>query len=141
MRPLLLILLAIALFGTGFLLFKETGKNMTYYYEVDEVSPTLLRTIKMSGIVTPGSLTRDPENQRIRFVIAGKTRTYPVVYRGTVPDIFREGIQVVVTGKFDPEGIFIASELLAKCPSKYLPQGSPQDFSDSAPFPITHLAP
>ena len=57
--------------------------------------------------------------------------TIPVSYAGTVPDIFREGIQVVVEGRIDEAGTFQAETLLAKCPSKYQEAG--QLSSDPAP--------
>lgn len=135
-RTLLITALLLGLLGTGFFLFQETGKSMSFYYEVDEVPPQTTAEIKMSGIVEPGSLEKDPHTRTLLFTVAGKTRKYPVRYQGTVPDIFREGIQVVVTGRFQG-GVFEARELLAKCPSKYLPQGSPQDFSPtSLPPPL-----
>lgn len=144
-RNLILAFLILALFTSGFLLFKETGRNMTYYYEVDEIQAPPAHRVKISGIVRAGTLVKDPAEKRIRFIISGQRQSYPVEYSGALPDIFREGIQVVVTGRFDTEGVFHASELLAKCPSKYLPQGSRADFSGSSlnspPLPLPSRAP
>jgi cytochrome c-type biogenesis protein CcmE len=107
----------------------EVGRGMTYYYEVDEVTPeTAPRNFKLSGKVDPGSIVRDPAKGTLSFVLAGGVHKYPVVYKGVVPDIFRDGIQVVVEGGFTPDGSFSAHSLLAKCPSKYIPKGKAEDF-------------
>jgi hypothetical protein len=101
--------------------------------------------------VVEGSIVKDEEERVIRFAIratkaAGEpsdaaagtppgspAASIPVVYAGTVPDIFREGIQVVVEGKMGSDGTFEAETLLAKCPSKYQEAG--QLSAEPAPAP------
>ena len=53
------------------------------------------------------------------FTAAQDGATIPVVYRGTLPDIFKPGIQVVVEGRLEQDGVFHARTLLAKCPSRF----------------------
>lgn len=121
-------LVAIAL---GWLVFAGTRKNLVYYYEVDELLATPQRfheDIRISGDVVANSIERDPASRELRFAIAdldapSGAPSMPVVYRGTVPDIFRPGIQVVVEGRLAPDGTFQAETLLAKCPSKYQAAG------------------
>ena len=131
----------------GYLVYAGTKDNLVYYYEVDEVQAAAARTdgkIRISGDVVEGSIVRDDDAGEIRFAIRGATdaegrepgasaagATIPVTYAGTVPDIFREGIQVVVEGRIDEGGTFQAETLLAKCPSKYQEAG--QLSSDPAP--------
>lgn len=115
----------------SYLVYAGTKDNLVYYYEVDEVQAAAASTdgkLRISGDVVEGSITRDEVSREIRFSIQGTTagagsRTIPVVYGGTVPDIFREGIQVVVEGRMGEEGTFEAETLLAKCPSKYQEAG------------------
>ncbi len=55
----------------------------------------------------------------MRFKIAGGGQTIPVVYRGTLPDIFKPGVQVVVDGHLASSGVFQADQLETKCPSRF----------------------
>ena len=124
----------------GWLLFAATRDNLTYYYEIDELRAASARTdgkIRLSGDVVPGSISRDDATRRIRFAIRGTeapagSLEVPVVYGGTVPDIFRPDIQVVVEGRLDEGGTFHAETLLAKCPSKYQAEGA---LDEAAPAP------
>jgi len=58
----------------------------------------------------------------IRFVVADHTASAPVVYRGDLPDLFREGQGVVATGAFDGKGVFVATTILAKHDERYMPR-------------------
>lgn len=115
----------------AWLVYAGTRDNLVYYYEVGEVQAAAAKTggkLRISGDVVEGSIVRDDAERRIRFAIrgtaaAGRAETISVVYAGTVPDIFREGIQVVVEGRMGDDGTFEAETLLAKCPSKYQEAG------------------
>jgi cytochrome c-type biogenesis protein CcmE len=98
-------------------------EGMVYYLTVSEFYgkvPTLGdQGVRVSGKVAKGSIERDATNLNINFVITDGKENLPVFYHGVVPDIFGEDIEVVVEGKFSPEGSFRASNLLTKCPSKF----------------------
>ena len=135
------IILVIGLAAVGYALFAETGSNMTFYYEVDQVAPAEVagERIKLSGIVRPGSIQRDAATLRTDFVVAGTEQGIQVTYTGPVPDIFRDGVQVVVTGTFaDGTTHFVADELLAKCPSKYQAEASRKDFEHLEDYEIEY---
>ena len=142
----------------SYLVYAGTKDNLVYYYEVDEVQAAAASTdgrIRVSGDVVEGSILKDEETREIRFAIrAAKSggegdydvegrsgdaasgsaaESIPVIYAGTVPDIFREGIQVVVEGTMGSDGTFEAETLLAKCPSKYQEAG--QLSAEPAPAP------
>lgn len=149
-RPVRLGRLAIGILlvasATGFLVYKATGENLTYYREVDELlAATDIpagEKIRLSGDVVAGSVVRSDESRAIRFEVTetggdGSARI-PVAYAGTVPDIFKPGIQVVVEGRMDGSGTFQAETLLAKCPSKYQAAG---DLSEDASYPEGAPAP
>lgn len=118
--------------AVAYLVFAATRDNLTYYYELDELEAATARTdgkIRLSGDVVPGSIVKEGSARRIRFAIRGTdappgSTEVPVVYGGTVPDIFRPDIQVVVEGRLDEGGTFHAETLLAKCPSKYQAEGA-----------------
>lgn len=117
--------------ATGFLVYKATGDNLTYYREVDELlaAPGSAEgKIRLSGDVVEGSIVRSDVSREIQFAITspnagGESARIPVVYSGSVPDIFKPGIQVVVEGSLQEDGTFRARTLLAKCPSKYQAAG------------------
>lgn len=143
--------IALVASALGYLVYAGTKDNLVYYYEVDEVQAAAARTggkLRISGDVVEGSIVRDEEAREIRFSIRRSTMgqaaadeetaaptgaSIPVAYAGTVPDIFREGIQVVVEGKMGSDGTFEAETLLAKCPSKYQEAG--QLSAEPAPAP------
>ena len=125
----------------AYLVYAGTRDNLVYYYEIGEVQAAAAKTdgkIRISGDVVAGSIVKDEKAREIRFAIeatkagggpeagaagSGSVESIPVVYAGTVPDIFREGIQVVVEGRLAEDGTFRAETLLAKCPSKYQEAG------------------
>ena len=118
--------IALVAAALSYLVYAGTKDNLVYYYEIDEVQAAAANIdgkIRISGDVVEGSIAKDAESREIRFAIGGPAETIPVVYAGTVPDIFREGIQVVVEGRMGADGTFEAETLLAKCPSKYQEAG------------------
>ena len=77
--------------------------------------------LKMGAKVVPGSVHRDPSNRQIDFQVSDGVRTYPVTYRGLVPDTFTDAndIEVVVEGRLNRDGVIRATDVLAKCGSRY----------------------
>ena len=77
--------------------------------------------VRLGGMVERGSIKRESDGLTIHFVVSdGKART-PVVYRGIVPDLFREGSGVVADGKIMVNGTFVADNILAKHDERYMP--------------------
>jgi cytochrome c-type biogenesis protein CcmE len=79
------------------------------------------KRFRLGGLVKPGSVTRG-DDALIRFSITDGNREIPVVYRGIVPDLFREGQGVVAEGALDPQGTFKADSVLAKHDERYMPR-------------------
>ena len=76
--------------------------------------------MRLGGMVERGSVQRLPDGLTIRFLLTdGKART-PVVYRGIVPDLFREGSGAVAEGRLE-KGSFVADSILAKHDERYMP--------------------
>ena len=106
-----------------YLVYANTQANAVYYLTVSELkscSTCTAQSVRVAGVVQAGSIVRDDQKQEISFVISDSGRqSLPVVYSGIVPDIFRQGITVVVEGHYTGKGPFQAQTLLAKCPSKF----------------------
>ena len=77
--------------------------------------------LKMSAKVVPGSIRRDDKDRRVDFQVSDGVQSYPVTYRGLVPDTFTDAndIEVIVEGRLGRDGVFHATEVLAKCGSRY----------------------
>lgn len=128
---------AVALVGVvGYLAATGMRESMIYYRTPDELAASLAAdptsrelAVKVGGRVVPGTVQYDPRTLDLRFTIvdiaSGKTR-FPVHYSGPLPDTFKEGRDVVVTGVYAADGNFQASELLTKCGSRY--EASAEDF-------------
>lgn len=77
--------------------------------------------LKVGAKVVPGSVTRQAGARTLDFRITDGTSEFPVTYTGLVPDTFTDAsnIEVIVEGKYGRDGVFHATEVLAKCGSRY----------------------
>jgi cytochrome c-type biogenesis protein CcmE len=95
----------------------------SYFYTPAEIAAGKAadgQSIRLGGMVERGSVRRQPDGVTIRFVLTdGQART-PVVYRGIVPDLFREGSGAVAEGRLE-RGAFMADTILAKHDERYMP--------------------
>ena len=97
-------------------------KNLVFFFSPTQVAAKeapLGRTFRIGGIVEPGSVKRD--GVEVRFAVTDTAKTIPVVYRGSLPDLFREGKMVVAQGQLGADGTFQAREVLAKHDENYMP--------------------
>ena len=96
--------------------------NLVFFFTPTQVSNGEApkgRTFRAGGMVKENSLVRDGNS--VRFVITDTVQEVPVVYVGLLPDLFKEGKGVVAQGKLGNDGIFVASEVLAKHDENYMP--------------------
>ncbi len=80
------------------------------------------RTVRLGGVVEPGSVKFDRTNLELSFVISDGTVKFPVKHSGTPPDLFKEGMGVTVEGKFQGSGqsaVFEGTQLLVKHSEEY----------------------
>lgn len=77
------------------------------------------RTFRVGGMVKTGTVQRD--NLSVAFIVTDTAKEVPVRYTGILPDLFREGKGVVAQGKLGTDGLFQASEVLAKHDENYMP--------------------
>jgi len=105
--------------------------SFQYYATLDEFRTAGMpaKLARVHGYVADGTIERDVEGQQVRFEVratpphagADPGQTLPVIFRSLeVPDMFKDGAEVVVEGRMDPsQQAFVADLVLAKCPSKF----------------------
>lgn len=90
--------------------------------DVQKMGLPLDRPVRIGGMVKQGSLVREPDGVTIKFIVHDDTAsTIPVRFTGIVPNLFREGSGMVAEGRFQPDGTFVATEILAKHDENYMP--------------------
>jgi cytochrome c-type biogenesis protein CcmE len=107
--------------AVGYLLFSAASGSAAYYVTIGELeeraSPD--RNVRVAGNVVGESILWEPRDLRLEFDMVDESGRMTVVYNGSRPDMFRDEAELVVEGKFSPEGVFEARTLMLKCPSKY----------------------
>lgn len=106
------------------LALKAFESNLLYFYSpyqvaAGEAPPN--RSFRVGGLVTPGSVKRDPDSLKVQFVLTDTLKEVTVSYDGILPDLFREGQGIVANGKLDANGVFQAAQVLAKHDENYMP--------------------
>jgi len=106
-----------------FLLLQAFNENMSFYFSTSDVvqgkAPSE-RNFRMGGLVLNGSVQRASDSLTVSFRLTDMAQEVPVVYEGILPDLFREGQGVIVTGRMQGN-CFIAEEVLAKHDENYMP--------------------
>ena len=106
----------------AYLVYGGVNDTMIYYLTVqelkDKVPSVYKQKVRVSGKVVPGSIKKEIDGS-LEFKIADGEETMNVKYKGIVPDIFKDDVEAVVEGLYTPDNVFVASLLLAKCPTKY----------------------
>jgi cytochrome c-type biogenesis protein CcmE len=75
--------------------------------------------MKVGARVVPGSVQKEVATQTLSFHITDGTATYPVLFHGLPPDTFTDSVEVVVEGRLQRDGVIHATDVLAKCGSRY----------------------
>jgi len=102
-----------------YLVWSAASGSAEYYQTISEVrSKPAAGDVRVLGVVQEDVQKLDG-GQEVRFTAADSSARMTVDYRGTLPDIFKPGIQVVVEGRTGGDGVFHARTLLAKCPSRF----------------------
>ncbi len=98
-------------------------ENMLFFYSPTQVlagEPPAGRKFRLGGLVEVGSVSRQPGELKISFIVADLENSLPVSYEGVLPDLFREGQGVIAHGYVQPDGSFRAEEVLAKHDENYM---------------------
>jgi len=123
-RLVLAALAVLAVVAAGLLALSALKDQASFFYAPSDVKRgglPLGRSVRLGGMVQAGSIKRAPDGVTIRFVVTDNAATVPVTFSGIAPDLFREKSGVVAEGQFQPDGSFLATNLLAKHDEKYMP--------------------
>jgi cytochrome c-type biogenesis protein CcmE len=104
------------------LILNAFQSNLVFFFSPTDVAERRApqdRAFRIGGLVEEKSVNRD--GLTVRFNVTDTAKTIPVVYTGILPDLFREGKGVVAQGKLGHDGVFNASEVLAKHDENYMP--------------------
>ena len=112
--------------AVSYLVYAGIRTTSQYYFEIDEFlarrEAHVGQDLKVKGWVRQGSMRWDPATNQLAFELAHKddTAPVPVSYKGILPDMFAEGREVVVDGRYQ-DGALHARQIMTSCPSKYEP--------------------
>jgi cytochrome c-type biogenesis protein CcmE len=135
---------AVIILGTvAYLAFTGGRDNKSYYVTISELQgmgdKAYVRHLRVAGNVAPGSIHRAGTNATFDLLEQG--RKLSVVYQGSEPppDTFKDDAQALAVGTYSHDGVFHATELQAKCASKYAPApAAPPTATTAAAMPVSH---
>jgi cytochrome c-type biogenesis protein CcmE len=124
-RRLIYVTLGLVLIGvTVALVLNAFRSNLVFFYSPTQVADKeapVDKTFRLGGLVEKGSLKRLPDGVTVTFVVTDTGKSIPVRYKGILPDLFKQGKGVVAEGRLEPDGVFHASQVLAKHDENYMP--------------------
>jgi cytochrome c-type biogenesis protein CcmE len=106
------------------LILNAFQSNLVFFFSPSQVLANEAppgRAFRIGGMVEAGSLKRQDDGLTVRFNVTDTAKTVPVVFTGILPDLFREGKGVVAQGSLGPDGVFHATQVLAKHDENYMP--------------------
>jgi len=119
--------IVVGLAGLGiaaFLVANAFRNNLVFFFSPTQVvakEAPVNRTFRIGGLVQEGTLKRENDGLTVRFIVTDTAANVPVVYKGILPDLFKEGRGCVAQGKLGPDGVFQAEQVLAKHDENYMP--------------------
>jgi cytochrome c-type biogenesis protein CcmE len=122
MRAYLILGALVALGLAAFIALTALQDNIVFFRSPSEVAatpPASDRRFRIGGMVQEGSVVRDGLN--VEFIVTDFNAAIAVRYSGMLPDLFREGQGVVAEGRLQPNGVFLADNVLAKHDENYMP--------------------
>lgn len=108
--------------------------NLVFFFSPTQVAAGEApkgKAFRVGGLVKVGSIARGADGVTLRFVMTDMEKEMTVAYKGILPDLFREGKGAVAQGKFGDDGVFVASEVLAKHDENYMPPEAAQALGDA----------
>lgn len=124
-KRIVLIVAGLAVLGVATaLVLNAFRSNLVFFFTPTEVASKkapIGKAFRIGGMVEQGSLKREADGLTVHFKVTDTAMTIPVVYSGILPDLFREGKGVVAQGRLGADGVFRATEVLAKHDENYMP--------------------
>lgn len=110
--------------ATGLILY-ALKQNINVFFTPSQLlsqqTPTDYQA-RLGGLVKTGTVIHEKTGLGVHFIVTDLKRDLPVYYQGVLPDLFRENKGVIVEGHLNPQGIFIANQVLAKHDENYMPK-------------------
>ena len=106
------------------LVLNALNKNVSLYFTPTQVMNKEApqgRSFRIGGLVEAGSVQREKDGLSVKFIITDTVKSMPVIYKGILPDLFKEGKGVVAQGRMEADGVMHADEVLAKHDENYMP--------------------
>jgi cytochrome c-type biogenesis protein CcmE len=103
--------------------------NLVFFFSPSQVAAKeapVGRNFRIGGLVENGSMKRDSDGLTVRFIVTDTASSIPVVFKGILPDLFKEGRGCVAEGKVGTDGVFHADSVLAKHDENYMPPEAAQ---------------
>ena len=108
--------------------------NLVFFFSPTQVAAGEApkgKSFRIGGLVKDGSIKREADGVTLRFVMTDTEKDMIVAYRGILPDLFKEGKGAVAQGKLGADGVFAASEVLAKHDENYMPPEASKAVGDA----------
>ena len=121
-RLVLVIVALVLLGGAGGLVLFALSDSVAFFVTPSDIATGRVeadKRFRLGGLVVDGSVER--QDGTVQFRLTDQANEVPVRYRGILPDLFREGQGIVAQGVLGEDGVFAASEVLAKHDESYMP--------------------
>ena len=134
-KRIALIIGGLAILGlVATLVLNAFQSNLVFFFSPTQVAAGEAprgKSFRIGGMVKEGSLQRESDGVTMRFLVTDTDKDMTVAYKGILPDLFREGKGVVAQGKLGDDGVFAASEVLAKHDENYMPPEAAKAVGDA----------
>ncbi|MDQ2856764.1 MAG: cytochrome c maturation protein CcmE [Acidobacteriota bacterium] len=108
----------------AFLVTNAFKNNLVFFFSPSQIASNeapIGRNFRVGGLVETGSVKRGSDGLTVQFSVTDTAKSVSVVYKGILPDLFKEGRGCVATGRLGSDGVFHADEVLAKHDENYMP--------------------
>ena len=124
-KRIVFIVVSLAALGlAAYLVLGAFRNNLVFFFSPTQIATKeapVGRTFRIGGLVQDGTLKRDSDGLTVHFTVTDTANTIPVVYKGILPDLFKEGRGCVAQGRVGSDGTFYADQIMAKHDENYMP--------------------
>ena len=123
-RLVLVVVALLLLGGASTLVLMALSDSVAFFASPSDIASGKVdsdRRFRLGGLVVEGSVQRGGADGQVQFALTDEANVVQVRYQGLLPDLFREGQGIVAQGVLGQDGVFVASEVLAKHDETYMP--------------------
>ena len=134
-KRIVLILGGLVILGlVAMLVLNAFQSNLVFFFSPTQVAAGEApkgKSFRIGGLVKDGTIKREADGVTLRFVMTDTEKDITVAFKGILPDLFKEGKGAVAQGKLGEDGVFVASEVLAKHDENYMPPEATKAVGDA----------